>query len=63
MFDFKLAFRDILDNEPTQCMVTVKMSYGEKVLVTTVKENYIYPNGCHKNKSFKFSTGSKHFEN
>lgn len=49
MFDFKLAFRDTLDNEPTQCMVTVKMSYGIKVLVTTVKENYIYPNGCNKN--------------
>lgn len=63
MFDFYLAFRDTLFNEPTQRMVTVTMSYGEKVLVTTVKENYIYPNGCNKNKSFKFSTGSEHFAN
>lgn len=30
------------------------MSYGEKVLVTTVKENYNYPNGCNKNKSLNF---------
>lgn len=55
MFDFYLAFRDTLFNEPTQRMVTVKMSL--------VKENYIYGNGCNKNKSFKFSTGSEHFAN